>query len=133
MAANALGEYLDQLCKERRVSRRAASLGAGLNNAAVSAIIRGVVDPSASTLIALANFFNVPAANLFRLAGFLPPATPAEADLEEALLLLRQLPDWRRQEAVEQLRLQVELARKRGEVHVVGGEGTVRNEGASKG
>ncbi len=123
MAANALGEYLLGLCRERRVSRRAASLAAGLNNAALSAIIRGAVRPSAQTLIALADFFQVPADNLFRLAGYLPDITPDDIDLAEGLQLLRQLPDWRRKEALAQLRLQVELAERRGERRVIGGQG----------
>jgi len=122
MAANALGEYLLGLCRERRVSRRAASLAAGLNNAALSAIIGGAVRPSAQTLIAIADFFQVPANNLFQLAGYLPDSDPEDADLTEGLQLLRQLPEWRRKEALAQLRLQVELAARRGELRVVGGQ-----------
>jgi len=99
-----------------------------LHNAAISAIIRGAVRPSAQTLVALAGFFNVPAENLFRLAGYLQPADQTEAQLAEALELLQQLPVWRRREAIAQLRLQVQLAQEQGEVHIVGGKGTKNNE-----
>jgi transcriptional regulator with XRE-family HTH domain len=108
-----LSSYLSTLCRERRVSKRRASLDAGLHNAALSAIIRGVANPGAETLNALAAYFKVPAENLFRLAGYLSPADRAEAEAAEALELLRQLPEWRRKEAIAQLRLQVQFAQQR--------------------
>ena len=88
MAANALGKYLAQLCRERRISRRAASLGAGLNNAAISSLVRGVGEPSASTLVALARFFNVPAENLFRLAGYLPPIISPKFTIDNLYIIV---------------------------------------------
>lgn len=115
-----LASYLSTLCRERRISKRRASLDAGLHNAALSAIIRGVANPGAETLLALAAYFQVPAENLFRLAGYLSPAVRAEAETTEALELLRQLPEWRRKEAIAQLRLQVRFAQERGEIRLLG-------------
>ena len=120
--SDALAIYLATLCRERRVSKRRASLDAGLHNAAISAIIRGAVRPTAETLISLAGYFKVPAENLFRLAGYLEPTAQAEAEAAEALQLLRQLPEYRRKEAIAQLRLQVQFAQERGEIRVIGGD-----------
>jgi transcriptional regulator with XRE-family HTH domain len=121
--SNALGIYLLSLCRERRVSRRRASLDAGLHNAAISAISRSAaVHPGAETLNALAGYFKVPAENLFRLAGYLEPADRAEGEAAEALQLLRQLPEYRRKEAIAQLRLQVQFAQERGEIRLLGGK-----------
>jgi len=99
-----------------------------LHIAAISAIIRGAVKPTAQTLVALAGFFNVPAENLFRLAGYLRPTDQTEVQLAEALELLRQLPAWRREEAIAQLRLQVQLAQQQSKVYILGGERTREDE-----
>lgn len=82
---DSLASFLREQCARRRLSWRAASLGAGLGVTAVYGIIRGVSVPGPETLRKLAIFFDVPERYLMELAGHLTPRPGDEVDFERAL------------------------------------------------
>lgn len=79
-ALHQLQEWLTEACRERNLSWREASIGAGVNPGAVSAIMSGV-RPGLQVVINLAEFFDVPPEFLLRLAGHLPPKRAKPGDL----------------------------------------------------
>jgi transcriptional regulator with XRE-family HTH domain len=84
--AETLASFLQEECKRRMLSWRAASLGAGLGATVVYGIIRGVSVPEPETLRKLAAFFGVSEQYLMELAGHLSPAQRSdEIDLGRAL------------------------------------------------
>jgi transcriptional regulator with XRE-family HTH domain len=72
-AKSPLAAWLIQACQERGLSWAEASRRAGLSQGAISAIVRGT-QPGLEICKALANYFGVPAEEMLRLAGHLPPA-----------------------------------------------------------
>lgn len=81
-----LAGFLREECKRRRLSWRAASLGAGLGATVVYAIIRGVSVPEPETLRKLAVFFDVSEQYLMELAGHLTPGQQSDGiDIGRAL------------------------------------------------
>ena len=81
-----LSSFLRGECARRRLSWRAASLGAGLGATAVYGMIHEVSIPEPETLRKLALFFDVPEQYLMELAGHLTPGQPeSEVDLTRAL------------------------------------------------
>jgi transcriptional regulator with XRE-family HTH domain len=74
---DSLARFLRDACAQRRLSWRAASLGAGLGATAVYGMIRGVSVPEPDTLRKLAAFFDVSEQYLMELAGHL---TPSQSD-----------------------------------------------------
>lgn len=68
-ASPALGARLRELRKQRGVSARALSAQLGISPSAVSQIERGVIQPSVSRLIAIADALDIPLALLFEDRG----------------------------------------------------------------
>lgn len=72
-----MASYLEQLCKERSLSLRAASIAAGLGEATLGNVVRGYRrDPDPITLRKIAAYFDLSEDALLELAGHrsLPPA-----------------------------------------------------------
>lgn len=67
-----LQDWLVGECERRNLSWREASLGAGLNPGAVSAVMTGI-RPGLQICVSLAEYFSVPPEFVLRLAGHLPP------------------------------------------------------------
>jgi transcriptional regulator with XRE-family HTH domain len=84
--AESLSDFLRNECARRRLSWRAASLGAGLGATAVYGMIHGVSVPEPETLRKLAAYFGVSEQYLMELAGHLTPVAPGhEVDIARAL------------------------------------------------
>jgi transcriptional regulator with XRE-family HTH domain len=80
-----LPSFLRDECARRRLSWRAASLGAGLGATAVYGMIHGVSVPGPETLRKLAAFFGVSEQFLMELAGHLTRAQADEVDVSRTL------------------------------------------------
>lgn len=92
-------QWLNEQCEEGNMTWREASLKAGLNPGAISAIMNGQ-RPGLETCKALAKLFDVPVEFVLRIAGHLPPhpdhadlAPTAQAELEEIERIVRGLPE----------------------------------------
>jgi len=81
-----LGEYIGDLCEERGLSMRAASMRAGLAPETVSKILRRgpTTRPRADTLLAIAEAIGGDYARMLELAGYMQDG--AEAVLRDAVL-----------------------------------------------
>ena len=65
-----MASYLEQLCKERSLSLRAASIAAGLGEATLGNVVRGYRrDPDPVTLRKIAAYFDLSEDALLELAG----------------------------------------------------------------
>jgi transcriptional regulator with XRE-family HTH domain len=80
-----LSGFLREECARRKLSWRAASLGAGLGATAVYGMIRNVSVPEPETLRKLADFFGVSQQYLMELAGHLSRGQDGEPDIGRAL------------------------------------------------
>ena len=77
-----VAQWLVEQCREREVSWREASIGAGVDKGTISAIVRGQ-QPGLEVCKALAAYFRVPPEHVLRLAGHLAhegEALPPEVD-----------------------------------------------------
>lgn len=77
---SALSQFLVKVCEERDESFRQASLGAGLDHAAVSRFVGGT-RPRFESCLKLARYFRIDKAVLLRLAGY-DVEVPAELNPE---------------------------------------------------
>lgn len=107
-----LQQWLKDKCAERNLSWREASIGAGLNPGAVSAILKGQ-RPGLDSCKALAKFFHVSPILLLQLAGHIEKPTlnhPALHDPRFSYLaeMWQLLPDY----AQDHLQRQVQLMEK---------------------
>ncbi len=84
-----LTEWLLEACRKRNLSWREASIKAGVDKGAISAIMRGA-QPGLEVCKGLAGLFRVPPEDVLRLAGHLPP-NPAAAPVPELVMLMRQV------------------------------------------
>jgi transcriptional regulator with XRE-family HTH domain len=64
-----LASYLEQLCRERGLSLRAASIAAGLGEATLGNVVRGYRHPDPSTLRKISLFFGLSEDALLEMAG----------------------------------------------------------------
>jgi transcriptional regulator with XRE-family HTH domain len=101
-----LTRYLWKAIEERRFdSERSFALHAGISPRTLGRILRGKkVD--LDTLQLIAEGLRVPVADLYRLAGLLPPEEAQTQVLSEVEHLLRQLPEADQHRILEMVRLE---------------------------
>jgi transcriptional regulator with XRE-family HTH domain len=101
-----LTRYLWKAIEERRFdSERSFALHAGISPRTLGRILRGKkVD--LDTLQLIAEGLRVPVADLYRLAGLLPPEEAQTQVLSEVEHLLRQLPEADQRRILEMVRLE---------------------------
>ena len=105
-AWNKLSYWLDEKLNERNESRREASLGAGLDHAAISRYINGT-QPSVASCQKLAEYFGVPEKQVLEVAGYFPPENHEEF-VREITYLAGQVPVATRRSVLDLLRAAVE-------------------------
>ena len=104
-----LARRLAAIMQERNLSQHELARLSGVSVKTINRLIHGkAADPR--TLLHLAEFSREPAAEWFRLAGYLPEAAQVEAEVQLALHLLEQLPEASRRRMIEILRLEHKLA-----------------------
>jgi len=103
---NPLAAYLRQEIQDRQFrSERAFAARAGISPRTLGRILRGEkVDPE--PLQKIAEALNTPVENLYRLAGYLPPAEVQSQVLGEIENLLRQLPEADQRRILEVVRVE---------------------------
>ena len=101
-----LARYLRQEIEDRQFrSERAFAARAGISPRTLGRILRGEkVDPE--PLQKIADALNTPVENLYRLAGYLPPAEAQDQVLSEIESLLRQLPEADQRRILEVVRVE---------------------------
>ncbi len=98
--SNWINEQLDQREWRPADLARVGNINTGL----LSRIISGSRSAGPQTCIAIAQAFKLPPEQVFRIAGILPPLSPAVEEEQEAVRLLRGLSPERRAAALEMLR-----------------------------
>jgi len=98
-----LARWLLEKLDDRNESARAASLGAGLDHAAISRFLQGVA-PTPDSCRKLADYFEVPAEFVLALAGHMPTPEEHDAFVQQVAELAK---DW----SEEERRLGLELLR----------------------
>jgi len=86
LATEELANFLLQQCKERRLSLRSLSMGAGLSPATVHCIIKRTCLPSLYSLNRLADYLGVKREYLWQLAGLVEDTDYGETKLGDAQL-----------------------------------------------
>jgi len=81
---NTLGEFLKIELSRRDMSNRQLAIGAGVAESVIRnllnhGVVDGAKDPDPRTLRAVADFLNIDALKLFRLAGYVPPPPNAHS------------------------------------------------------
>lgn len=93
---------------KRGWSYRELARQADISNALVSRVLSGDMPASADFCIKIANTLEVSPETVLRLAGILPPASPAspsdDSTLQELVELARNLPPEQRKEALRYIR-----------------------------
>jgi transcriptional regulator with XRE-family HTH domain len=80
-----LGEFIRSQREITRLSLRQLAHLAHISNPYLSQLERGLYQPSASVLRAIANALSIPPEKLYAAAGWLDPAAEAEPNVESAI------------------------------------------------
>ena len=111
-----LATWLNEQLQRRNWSIREAARQIGVSHTSISDLINGQMNASPEMCNRLARVFDVPAVDLFRRAGLLPPETGnEEPSLREALHLFRELPPERRKTILIAMRALLEEERRTAE------------------
>ena len=101
----------------------------GLHRAIISKIILGSSKPTPETLAAIAHGLGLPAEQVFRAAGLLPPVNLENEILEQIVYVISPLPTNEQTGVLEFAKMRARIAQERGEYKV--GEKTKRKPAAS--
>jgi transcriptional regulator with XRE-family HTH domain len=105
-------EWLNEKIQKSGMSQARFARLAGLNETTISKLLNGKTRrPDPETCLKMARILKVHWRTVYRAAGLWPfePEYPQQDDLN---YLVAQLPDWRRQEILEHVRLMLEFEQK---------------------
>ena len=132
-----LATWLENQMGERDLSLRTVARSTGVSICTLSDIVRKGHVPKSSTLLRLADYFGAPREQLLALSAGLPYRQSAAADLppdaEDDFLIrqviteFRRIPDEWKADALAQLQLLADLAR-RPRMRIIGAEEETREE-----
>lgn len=112
---NTFGEWLQGQLNERGMSQSQLAKLANLSRGTISNIINGNRGIGEDSLTSIARALRLPAEDVFRRAGILPPARDDDPIAKEAAHLISLLPDERKQQVLDYIRfiVQVEEAKRK--------------------
>lgn len=102
------GDWLEERIKEKGMKPADLTHEANVGTGTIYNILNNNRKPGLEVILAIAHALNLPAEEVFRQAGFLPPKPKLDAESEEALHLFRQLSPEIRHLILKALRVWVE-------------------------
>lgn len=114
MTNSPIGDRLLSLLKEKEVSQAELARRSGRSKAAISDIISGRRNMSADFAIDLADAFNVPPEDFFRMFDLLPPKRETNPIAQSILYNAVGLPEDEQKEILEIVLLKRRMAEERG-------------------
>ena len=109
-----VSEWLSRELDRRGLSQADLVRLSGVTSAQVSRIISGSRGPGEGALRAIADALRLPAEQVFRAAGMLPPDPKKDPLTEEGLHILQQLEGENKEDAVRYLKLRLDVQEERG-------------------
>lgn len=102
-----VGELADRDMSQSELSRRA-----GVTRTAISDIVNGRRNPGRELATSIAKAFSLPPEQVFRVAGFLPPAIEVNEEIEQIIHEVEQLPKQDQQEVLAYIRMKKNIRKK---------------------
>lgn len=101
---NNFSEWLNSEMESRNLKPADLARMANVSQSTISMIISGQRGPGPELCLAVADAFNLPAEDVFRKAGFLPPVSELDGETREAAHLFSQLGAYDRRQLIAEMR-----------------------------
>jgi len=105
-------DWLVNELTERGISQADLARGAKVTRTAISDIVNGRRNPGRELASAIARAFSLPPEQVFRVAGFLPPAVEIDEDIEQIIHEVEQLNKDDQLEVLSYIRMKKNLRKK---------------------